>query len=838
MVRILSFCDNVFAKDDGKTTLKDHIYDCNFVLNYLISTYRKPLYEWANRNNIDFDWFIESVKKSVHYHDFGKATLKWQEEARKENTKLPYHSPYAGYFILQEVEVGRTDNTNDFVPVLATVSHHSLLTENSWRNTPVPDEFIEGCLREINKEFGYCELDFTKNWSGYLNNLRKFRDNSQQHRSIFGKVIDTRFKSKYSLILSLITTSDNIASYFEENNVYDEDSRLKELKNRFPPIPNITKILETLEEGKSLFYTQKKIIKLGRKQNNPLRLLFEAPCGEGKTLASLLYARELFKRGKINRVIFTLPTQTTTNNMMLEFEKDYNIPKQWIGIYHSEVFHFLLEENRDLEEEDLSSLKSIKYWSNFYGKPFNVSTVDHLLLSLVNGYKYAPRAFGNLQTSLVVIDELHYYDSHTIGMIKCLCKILSYLGIPHILMTATMPRNVKGIFEQSFFEERIKPVTSEGIDEETKKEKRPFIFEYYSDQIIDKNSKLNSNLIEILEKNKEHFIGIITNTVEKSKQVHQKINDMFPDVQTLLYNSEFMKKDRPIKERILKLFSKLNKKMGLSNEDLRFLEEYGFDPDSPLIFIGTQVVEISLNISFDVIISDIAPLDSIIQRSGRIHRSQADYRSDNCNCKQCSNKPTGFRYILHIFDTGDKCLPYTNGKDNIQAEIVNRTKKEILKEQKYSFKTGKKMMNNVFDIENLYDFDEEYNFKQPYIQDLIFGKTPSDRYGPEDSSGSSRYKTRVIETQKMNVLPSTFKINGTEVSVDEFINDVISNKIYCRNSRLTEKGKNEILKNFIQVSHGKYDSRIEEVGDMHVRVVNASYSFEHGLTQFEIENVI
>jgi len=85
-----------------------------------------------------------------------------------------------------------------------------------------------------------------------------------------------------------------------------------------------------------------------------------------------------------------------------------------------------------------------------YSKPFNISTIDHLLLSLVNGFKYAPRAFGNILNSLIIIDELHYYDQHTIGMVGCLCEILRRLKIPHIIMSATIPAQIKEKFDNEY----------------------------------------------------------------------------------------------------------------------------------------------------------------------------------------------------------------------------------------------------------------------------------------------------------------------------------------------------------------------------------------------------
>ncbi len=102
--------------------------------------------------------------------------------------------------------------------------------------------------------------------------------------------------------------------------------------------------MKELEGDKDLTEIQQKIVKELLNCSDiselvkPLRI--EAPCGEGKTLGALLVAKRLLSQNLINKVIFTLPTQVTTNNMVEEFEIEYKIPREWIGVYHSEVMSF------------------------------------------------------------------------------------------------------------------------------------------------------------------------------------------------------------------------------------------------------------------------------------------------------------------------------------------------------------------------------------------------------------------------------------------------------------------------------------------------------------------
>ena len=849
MVKILSSCEEVLAKDDG-TTLTKHTHDCLNVIEYILKIYKRPLEHWLIKNGIDSHSFTKNVKASVFYHDFGKATDKWQEEARKTEPKFPPHAPYSGYFLIQNKAMGK--NNNDVIPLLATVSHHSILTEKSWNALSPPGDFYVECLKELSKKYNFGDVLFDVDWGDYIRRVKKYRDDSASFRSIFDKQkpINTLFKAEYCLILSLVTISDSIASKFEEEKIFDEDSQRNKLSQWFPSSHEVAKKLEGIENGKTLYKTQKDILKLLKESSElPTRIILEAPCGEGKTLSALLFARELFRKGKINRIIFTLPTQTTTNNMTLEFESEYSIPSDWIGVYHSEIMGFLIDQEKKPQDKANGneshkdfSLSSLKHWSALYGKTFNISTVDHLLLSLVNGYKHAPKAFGNLQTSLVIIDELHYYDGHTIGMIKNLCKILSFLKIPHLLMTATMPAKVKAIFDVQFNAgDSCEVIASDGTEQLSDRIKEPFRFEYHSSPMINEETKeFNPEILDIINENLQNFIGIIVNTVWKSQQIFELIKKHFPNAQVLLYNSEFMKKDRLDKERILRIFSKRVKDQ-LKPDEISFCKKFNFDPTKPIIFVGTQVVEISLNISFDVIVSDLAPLDSIIQRAGRLHRTQSIFQRKNCICAQCREKADDFEYIFHVFDTGEKCFPYAdereqNAKEN---ELINRTRCEVEKNITYTFSRGKDMMDRVFKIPELFEgFNDSFCFEKPYREDMLFGKSPKDRYGSEDGSGDSYFKTRIIEHPKSGVLPECFKYNGTESRISDFFDAIRNDARFYKKDRLTNEGTQEILRHFIQISNNKFydlggDSYDSGVLDFPVRVVNAEYSFEYGLKKLE-----
>lgn len=826
-MKILSFYEAI-AKSNG-TTLKEHTEDTLRILDYLISVNKDLLENWSKLNSADITSILKGIRSATTFHDFGKGTLKWQGEALKENPHLPPHAPYSGYFLLQ--------NEKDICSLLACISHHSLLTESSFDRLPYLNSFDEEYLNQLANEFNY-KISFTESWITYFERLKKFKRDSQllKFRNKWNNQIDTKFKARYCLMLSYLTASDGIASKIEEENLLNSVD--KNLKKWFPSPQDVYQEIIKIEGNKRFTEIQRNVLNELSKSSNiyelskPLRI--EAPCGEGKTLAALLVGKELLMENIINKVIFTLPTQVTSNNMVQEFEEEYGIPKDWIGIYHSEVMGFLVETN-DKEQELDFSLSSQKFWNLIYSKPFNISTIDHLLLSLVNGFKFAPRAFGNILNSLIVIDELHYYDSHTVGMIECLCDVLRHLKIPHIIMSATIPNQIKEKFDEDY-----KKIQSSGKDNEDN-EKNPFIFEYH-DTSIDNNEAISEGFLNILDDADDLNIGIIVNTVPKSKKIFTELKQRFPERQILLYNSQFMRKDRPKKEKILRILGK-NVFENLKDEEIEFCNKYGFDPNDSFIFIGTQVAEISLNVSFDLILSDLAPLDALIQRGGRLHRKMSFSNNKNCKCPQCDRLNREHIYEFHIFDTGEFCYPYyTKDDDNeFMKEIIENTRSEIALKPKLTFKNSIEMMNRVYKNENLFsEFNANISFWEAYKEDLIFGKRPVKN---EEDGGQLRIRTRNIEGTVFDVLPQQFEYKNDYIQAEDFIEYLYKNSKFSRKGELNFEGINEITKHMVKISPKQY-YKLNNGKDRHfeayklIKIVCAEYNFENGLVDFEDQESI
>lgn len=806
----------IIAKSNG-TSLKRHSLDTYKTMDILINSNEKLLRNRLNFLNIDKpDVFFEYMKKASVFHDFGKSSIKWQNIAKKGNDlKLPPHAFYSGYFLKPSKPYF------DIITLLAVVSHHSLLTENSFTGGfDLNANFYEENLQDIISKTEFSINKFN-NISEYKKSLLNFKKNSQlqKNRSLYFKQINLYFKSYYSLILIFLTMSDSLSSEFEEKNQKISKNLIME---RYPSPILVYENIKDISNNLTLNPVQSSIKDLKDTMDIDLLVkpvLMEAPCGEGKTLASLLFSRVLFKNNLINKVIFLLPTQVTSNNMYFEFEKEYGIPKSWIGIYHSEVLNFLVKNNETSKNSYLD-----KYYNLIYAKPFNISTIDHLLLSLVNGFKHSPKAFGNILNSLIIIDELHYYDSHTLSMIEVLCEILRFLKIPHLIMSATIPDYIKNKFsKQDYCRIQSSGKDLNGI------EKHPFKFLYHSSNIY-YNDCLSEDFKRILDDNLNKNIGIIVNTVPKSQKLFNEIKKSYPGKQILLYNARFMKKDRPIKEKIIKSFSNILYEKA-TEEDYDLLEKYGFNPYEKFIFIGTQVAEISLNMSFDTLISELAPLDALIQRGGRLHRKMTYDNSNECGCVQCSKLDKNHNFFMHIFDTGKYCYPYYTKEDNedgYKFNIINNTRNVLKRHPKYTFENSINLINEVYQDDCFNDDNSvKLNFKEIITEDLIFGKSPTFN---EENGGQLRVQTRDINIQNIAVLPRNFYFENKFMDVEEVIAIIYNDNNF--DEKFTLNGFNMLSECMINVSYKFFKSNggtSISVGGYFLNIIDLDYSFDMGL---------
>jgi len=345
-------------------------------------------------------------------------------------------------------------------------------------------------------------------------------------------------------------------------------------------------------------------------------IIIVAPTGWGKTNLALLR----FIRKRPVKLIYVLPTITAIRDFYDMFTTIF--PDELVGEY------FYFADAEFFYREDLDEEKTLDLYKYFVPKIL-ITTIDQLLLTTLQVGKYYIRRF-NLRNSLLVIDEFHLLTREMIAALRVFLKHLSdHYKMLSLFMSAT-PSPVYIELIKKIFPEHKRDVII--LKDEYKKLKRHKI-EIDDEDIINFIMKRS----DLLNKR----VLILVNTVKKAQNIYRILKDEIKNKKIHLIHGDFAFKDRVDLE---------NK---ISNSD---------------ILVSTQVAEVSLDISFDVLITELAPIPSLIQRFGRVNR-YGDSTSD-VNIYICTKLDTSKPYSDILIKQSRKYLPILSEKlEEIGEEV-------------------------------------------------------------------------------------------------------------------------------------------------------------------------
>ena len=302
--------------------------------------------------------------------------------------------------------------------------------------------------------------------------------------------------------------------------------------------------------------------------------LVTAPTGAGKT--------DFLLRRCCGRVFYTLPFQASINAMYDRIKTDLNDTDAQIYLLHAASN--LVVEDGALEEIILQ---------RHIGASIKVLT-PHQMSSIVFGIKGYEAMAADLQDCDIILDEIHTYSDTIQSIVLRIIEILLALNCRIHIGTATMP---SALYEkvllllggrENAYEVRLPDKTLETFN-------RHIIYK------VEDFNQCEDLLADAIERRQK--ILIVCNQVKRAQQLYMRLSDVYSDIQRMLIHSRFKRGDRQRLEQQLK-----NKFNSLSEA---------------CIVVSTQVVEVSLDISFDLMITECAPIDALIQRFGRINRKRS-----------------------------------------------------------------------------------------------------------------------------------------------------------------------------------------------------------------------
>lgn len=745
-----------------KQTLQGHLTDC---LQVLERAFPERAWEYAfSRLGYNPGYCRDLLNIITYTHDLGKATERWQSYLDTNRGRVT-HALFSA-LMLREItgpELFRT--SRGAAALMAVLAHHSMLHENAYSGESinglgeqrVPVDEINVILGRYGRDEGpgvkpLATGSFTGAEGARL--VAALRRRVQEMRP----AEKLRFKGLYTIFLSALQLCDNEAGY-QYRKAADEHSGSDELLGAVIPGSQVAekvkwRYISTPGTAFSAFLDSRpgsvpnEMQKAVAAEVNPY-IILQAGCGTGKTAAALHFIVSRACRGEVDRGIITLPTRFTTNSIFWDFHDHYGLKPQHTGIYHGEMESVLLSAREEEGDERDRHLRDLKFENSFFNRPVNVSTVDHLLYSMLHCHRYADRAFGNLMTAAVVFDEIHFYDEFTLSKIGQCMQLLRRLNVPHLIMSATIPQSVVSHLQEEADMDGAEYTFIRQDRFFYGEEDKPFIIEKKGGPVLDAGN-VSGELISLLEENLSLRQMVVVNQVERAKAVAREACRRWPRANVVCYHSEFSRRDREAKEKIIRALFRPEEERTEKEKEL--LAVSGFATGEQVLLVSTQICEMSLDISADVMYSEIAPADAVAQRGGRLHRRGRLPRAGDCRCRQCARLPEDFKYRLYLFplpwDDPKSQLPY---KGDSRGQSILQASWEIIGDV-YSFSSVARWVNEVYPEAPAMEDD---TMRDMILEDAVFGRRPSERFGDEygDVSKGS-FRARHSDVTTVTVVPA------------------------------------------------------------------------------------
>ena len=373
----------------------------------------------------------------------------------------------------------------------------------------------------------------------------------------------------------------------------------------------------------------------------PGLFILEAPMGMGKTEAALMGAEELAAITGRKGVFFGLPTQATSNGIFPRIEswlasisQDDGVPNGLRLIHGKAHLNEKYAELTNASNVDGDSggyeAFSINPW--FSGKKtailddFVVGTVDQFLMVALKQKHLALRQLA-FAKKVVIVDEVHAYDAYMSQYLQMALTWMASYRVPVILLSATLSAESRLALIRAYLmgmDVKTRKMLIDGVPFEEYLSSDAYPLISYTDgekvrQVHDFPSVSGKEIIiqriedgQLAELIDYVFldggiIGIIVNTVKRAQELAMQLAVRYGEDRVELLHSSFLATERARKE------ADLMQMLGKGEACKR--------PQRKIV-VGTQVIEQSLDIDFDVMISELAPVDLLIQRLGRLHRHE------------------------------------------------------------------------------------------------------------------------------------------------------------------------------------------------------------------------
>lgn len=799
---IKEICEYLWGKLNPQKSLITHMMEAGLVAACLMSEVYAPLLHKLSRiTNIEESELKRKISFICSMHDIGKAHPVFQgkddktrdalEEAKLSQqtiSKTFRHELYSGKIMSQLLQDNHDANRENRVEIKKIISMHH---QKEFRQCTDEDivNIESNILQKWNEIHAYI-YNYIKQVFPFcdLNLLPPDKDDYfVVENAILGILITADWIASNEQILD----SKELGEFSSIDDFIDYKSKMihnflkKESlsKYTFPEPKGFRDIFPNIQNARPMQMEVEKIVK----EHPDIKLLLvESGCGSGKTEAALYAASVLGYSNQASGVYIGLPTGTSAaaiQGRVDDFLSTLGMPSSKLMTSKS----FLL---RDREES--LSFTDISRQRLLY--PSAVGTVDQVM-TVARKVRYESVRMAGLSSKVLIVDEVHAYDTYMLTVIEKLLELCVKLHVPVILLSATLPSNIKQkLFAAASKKEpddiRIHsgyPLVSyltqqnevcEKQIEEGRADKKeffqmlPFLQNYQkvADLTI---SNVQSGGCEC----------VIANTVASAIKTYEEIKKQIKekeihDCEIILYHAKMPQKIKEKKaEMILKKFGKKEKEKNRPKK---------------AIVVGTQVLEQSLDIDCDYLVTEICPIDLLLQRLGRHHR-----HGDEFTIRKEKNLGISVQVLVPETEYQYQSTEMVYEKCYLQAT------EELLKKQSYLNipSCTPEVVNAVYE-----NFDVKAQTK------MILQKAKADmgNIGTLRSfSLFNDYKNGMLSDSYINVRPSTRPTCKVAIVPQQIYDDMSNheNDIELYKSYVTEEYF-EIVKPFLEEEHKEIEKGI------------------------------
>lgn len=395
-------------------------------------------------------------------------------------------------------------------------------------------------------------------------------------------------------------------------------------------------------------------------------LLLTASTGMGKTEFAINWIGE-------DKAFYTLPLRVSVNAMYKRFTDIFK--EDNIGLLHSDSLIYGLDElkNDDKVSDEVDSpiiehIHRVNITRQL-SMPITITTADQLFTAVFK-WKGYEKIYATLAYSKVIVDEPQSYSANILAFIIKAIQEISKLGGRFCIMSATTHPFLKKYLDK--YCEILEPVYN------LEKKHKIKLEECSIDQLI-------PDIVKAYERGKK--VLVISNTIKESQNLYEQLSKKLHRVNLL--HSGFIQRDRIVREKEIKKDS---------------------EEKESIVWVTTQIAEVSLDIDYDILFTEIATIDSIIQRMGRVYRkvNRVIKDKDDPNIIIATETPSD---NFHIYDREIVDLTKSYIKEFNQKIITEEEKQELMnqifnmdkvKNTKFyeNFERAFKLLDNGFEIED------------------------------------------------------------------------------------------------------------------------------------------